>query len=503
MKNQRNPKPQKAEHTGSATTATNGSAALQQTLAKVDQLAQQLRLANNAEDAVAQAQKNGWAADPVQPTGKLLPVAPYQSDMLAEPLATWVAERAEQLQAPPDYLAVALVTALAGAVGNSQVIKPRENSEWLVCPNLWSALVGEPASMKSPSIGMALAPLYALQPKPGKDNASRLVAIDTTVEKLGVLLADNPHGLLVHRDELSGWIAAMDKTGAEDARSFYLTAHDGRTSYTYDRIMRPTIHIPRLCVSVIGGIQPGTLKRLFVLKPGAQLGSDGFIERFAMTVWPDALGAYRYSDEPLSDDATAAVNGLFARVVAQTKQAKGSQKIWQFDKVGQPVYIQWVTDHQNRLRTGMEATVLKSHLEKYGKLMPSLALLHKLTTVTDASCNEVGVHEVELAIRWTEYLASHAARLYDFLYHQRASSGADLLLKHLRQHARLNLAQPSPVIPVRELVRNNWQGLGSYPAISLACDELEERGWLQRFQLKPVVGRPSEVVVLHPVLMTG
>src|SRR5699024_11136711 len=34
---------------------------------------------------------------------------------------------------------------------------------------------------------------------------------DATVEKLGELLADNPRGLMMFRDELSGWLAGLDK----------------------------------------------------------------------------------------------------------------------------------------------------------------------------------------------------------------------------------------------------------------------------------------------------
>ena len=35
---------------------------------------------------------------------------------------------------------------------------------------------------------------------------------DTTVEKLGELLNHHPNGLVLFRDELSGWLHTMDRT---------------------------------------------------------------------------------------------------------------------------------------------------------------------------------------------------------------------------------------------------------------------------------------------------
>jgi putative DNA primase/helicase len=47
---------------------------------------------------------------------------------------------------------------------------------------------------------------------------------DTTVEKLGELLNDNPNGLLLFRDELSGFLHTMDRRGHENDRAFFRSA---------------------------------------------------------------------------------------------------------------------------------------------------------------------------------------------------------------------------------------------------------------------------------------
>ncbi len=82
---------------------------------------------------------------------------------------------------------------------------------------------------------------------------------DTTVEKLGELLRENPSGLLVMRDELVGLIASWEREGRESERAFYLEAWNGNASFDTDRIKRGSIFIPNLCVSIFGGIQPDKL----------------------------------------------------------------------------------------------------------------------------------------------------------------------------------------------------------------------------------------------------
>ena len=71
------------------------------------------------------------------------------------------------------------------------------------------------------------------------------------------LLNQNPNGLLLFRDELSGFLHTMDRPGHENDRAFYCEAWNGAGAYTYDRIGRGTLHIRAACLSVLGGIQPG------------------------------------------------------------------------------------------------------------------------------------------------------------------------------------------------------------------------------------------------------
>ena len=46
----------------------------------------------------------------------------------------------------------------------------------------------------------------------------RLITQDATMEKLHEILHDSPAGILVIRDELSGWLATLDKPGRDRGR---------------------------------------------------------------------------------------------------------------------------------------------------------------------------------------------------------------------------------------------------------------------------------------------
>ena len=183
---------------------------------------------------------------------------------LPDSLAPWVADIADRVQCPPDFVAVGVLVAAAAVIGR-KVAMPKRQDDWAVVPNLWGLAVGPPGLMKSPALAEALRPLHRLvtdahaqdeeqrlahhfhlaeQKARRHDVAQRLRAAvaneestedlrehfatvsrdtpraerrylvnDTTVEKLGDLLNHNPNGLLLFRDELSGFLHTMERAG--------------------------------------------------------------------------------------------------------------------------------------------------------------------------------------------------------------------------------------------------------------------------------------------------
>lgn len=249
--------------------------------------------------------------DPTPLPEGLPPVQELDAAAIPEPLRGWIMDVSERMQVPPDFAAATTVVAAGAVIGRRVGILPKERDDWLAVPNLWGGIVSRSGLLKTPAIEEAMRPLNKLEAlaieqhqkemeayavdteiaqgkraawkeeiktaakakdedelnglrrtlpvQPERPTARRYKTADPTVEKLGELLSENPHGLLVYRDELTGWLRNLDKQGREGDRAFYLEAWNGTGSYTVDRIGRGTLHIPALCVSVFGGIQPGPI----------------------------------------------------------------------------------------------------------------------------------------------------------------------------------------------------------------------------------------------------
>ena len=121
--------------------------------------------------------------------------------------------------------------------------------------------------------------------EPPEPTERRYVTNDTTYERLGEILAENPNGVLAHRDELVSLLKTLDREEFAAARGFFLTAWNGKDRYTFDRIMRGKTHIEAACVSLLGSTQPGRLAEYV-----RRAVSGGVRRRWSNTaLWPSGL----------------------------------------------------------------------------------------------------------------------------------------------------------------------------------------------------------------------
>lgn len=86
----------------------------------------------------------------------LKPVPILEPDLIPSPLRTWITDISERMQCPIELPAVAALVALGAVIGNSVVTKPKARDPWIVVPNLWGAVVGEPGAMKTPAVTEAM-----------------------------------------------------------------------------------------------------------------------------------------------------------------------------------------------------------------------------------------------------------------------------------------------------------------------------------------------------------
>jgi hypothetical protein len=151
----------------------------------------------------------------------------------------------------------------------------------------------------------------------------RVVCGDVTIEKLAEVLADNPRGLLVARDELAGWLGSFTrykgKQGGNDA-PLWLEANRAGT-WIYDRKTGDRKHyfVPRAAVSVTGGIQPGVLTRALT----AEFLDAGLAARLLMA-WPPRRLKH-WSKVEVSPDAEEAYQKTLDRLLQLDFQPRKRQ----------------------------------------------------------------------------------------------------------------------------------------------------------------------------------
>ena len=128
----------------------------------------------------------------------------------------------------------------------------------------------------------APAPLPPVTADKAEPQAPRLRQHDVTIERVATLLATAaPKGLLICRDELSGWVDGMNAYN-DAGRSFWVEAYGGRP-YRVERQKHPEpIIISRLAVAVYGSTQPDKLANLM------RDADDGLLARM-LWAWPESV----------------------------------------------------------------------------------------------------------------------------------------------------------------------------------------------------------------------
>lgn len=491
--------------------------------------------------------------EPVPLPDGLPPVKPLDTDMIPIPLRGWLMDIADRMQIPPDFSAAAAIVALGSIIGRGCGIHPKRHDDWLVVPNLWGAVVGRPSLMKTPAISEAHRHLVRLESeareaylnatqefeidkeiqkvtrsaindeikkavKSGRsekiDEAREKLLVltidepkrqrfqtqDGTVEKIGELLNENPRGLLVNRDELIGWFRSLDRDGREGDRAFYLEAWNGNRGFTYDRIGRGTMDIAALCISIFGAITPGPLSSYVYQANRGGNGDDGLLQRFQVFVWPDAPAEWknvdRFPDTVEKNRAWEIFRRLSGDIPGAVQEADAAIPALRFSSGGQEVFDSWRHDLEMRLRSDHGLTpALESHLTKYRKLMPSLALIFHLVDVADGNePGSVSEQAALMAMSWCDYLESHAYRLYDGMTAPGMEAAREII-KHLRRGAIRDGAT------LREIWRPQWSKLTSSEEVKAGIEVLVEYDWLT-VEKEQTGGRPTERIRLNPGIIS-
>jgi hypothetical protein len=484
---------------------------------------------------------------PLPLQSELPAVQPFYKDLLPNSFRRLVRDVAERMQVPMDYPAVVILLCLAGVVSRRAIIQPKANDTgWIVVPNLWGGIIAPPGFMKSPVIEAATRPLKQIQNKWRRDHDEalrrhadakeefelrhsawkelykasskggkpaperptdkpeqpilrRLIVNDATFEALHQTMSENPAGILVIRDELTGWWSTLERAGREGERAFCLQAWNGDTSHTIDRIGRGTIHVEACCMSMLGGIQPGRLRSYLADALHDGPSNDGLIQRFQVMVWPDTGMEWEYVDRPPDTDTEEQVTRILQSLVELDPE---NPLRFRFDADAQRLFIEWLTDLEEKLRGSELHPALVSHLSKYRKLMPAVALVFELADraaagvdLTKCSYPFVSLEHAKQAAEFCTYLESHARRIYSCVTTPQMRAAQELADK-----IKTRKVGADGFFSCRDVYLKGWSALDSPEAVRLAIQVLEDACWIRELSAEagPTGGRPSIRYQVNP-----
>lgn len=487
--------------------------------------------------------------EPVPLSAKMDCVMPFRAELLPESLRDYVIDYAHRMDnAAPDFAAISVIICAGALIGGSAEMQPKRNDTgWRVVPTMWGGAVGQPSSKKTPSLACGRKLLDAAQKVIDRLNAEKLeeyeisclvadaqadamkkeieaaakagdigkikelrgrtasqptppkmrkvMLNDSTSEALAIRLQSNPLGVLVFRDELSGWIAQIDQPTRQHERGFYLEAFNGYGSYTQERVTRANIELERVIASIIGGIQPDKILPLLLARASGGA-NDGLLERLMqIMVFPD-FNESAYVDEKPNIPAETKAKAIFEGLALLGEREK--PLVCRFDDAAQLMWEEWATKMIEREKSA--SPDWQSIIGKYPALLAKLALvLHLIEESAKSKCGDVfdpcGVVEsatLRQAMMWMEYLESHAKRITMFFKSETALAPAKTLLERLPQ---LN----SP-FAARDVQRKGWAGLTDKDVLSDALARLVCGGYLREVSEKGEkgAGRPSKKFIAHP-----
>ena len=382
---------------------------------------------------------------------------PYPVDALPEPLAAFVAEAAAAIGCDPSYVALPLLAATGAAIGTTRRLLLKAGHA--VPPILWSVVVGESGTSKSPALRAALEHVRGHEKKlreisalarreyeskieayekersawrgekkakaepperPTEPASQRALVTETTVEALAVKLADNERGLLLARDELAGWLNGLDRYASKSGgggsdESFYLSAYNAEP-HAVDRRTgdRREIYVSQAALWITGSIQPGILRRAL----GQERRESGLLSRLLLTAPPPRPA--KWSEEEVSPLTRQHLHDILDRLYALQPEtdAEGRKepRLLRLDAAAKEAYVAWHDRHCEELAelTGDRAAAWSKLRETAARLS---LIIHEIRVANrDAvAADFVDAESMDRALRLVEWHKHETSRVYAIL----------------------------------------------------------------------------------------
>ncbi|MFO0799420.1 MAG: DUF3987 domain-containing protein [Gemmataceae bacterium] len=492
----------------------------------------------SAEKAFPAAQLRPWpprhaGAGPAAPPR---PFVPFPVDALPAPLVPFVTGVAAAIPCDPAAVALPALAVCGAAVGAARVLQIKRS--WAEPPIVWAALVARSGSVKSPPFELAVGPFQRLDldlraagndaarayrvaldewkdaererrarrgdgadPPPAGDGPGeappkpRCVAGDITIESLAVILADNPKGVLVYRDELASWFTGLTRYSKTDATADWLQLFHARPlsvdRKTGDKL---TIAVPHAAAGVIGTIQPAVLSRAFT----REFRASGGAARILVVMPPPRQKVWTDDDLPadVADGYDALVRRLRELVPAAGADGRPVPVPVRFTPEARRRWGRFVDEWgQTTFDAGEESDDLAAAFSKMEGYAARLALIHHLVMRAAPGGvglpDEVGLDSLEAGVALARWFAAETERVYAAL----AEDDSTSRLRAVADRVRALGGRAT----VRALQKSNSRKYRTAAAAEAALAELVAAGWGAWEEARPAGGgHPLRTFVLGP-----
>jgi putative DNA primase/helicase len=422
------------------------------------------------------------ATTPSTPIFGELPTAPpIPVDALPVATRRFVREAAAAIGCPSEMIAVPLLGTLSAGIGASRVVQLKRG--WQEGATLFLAVVARPGTKKTPAAKAATAPAWERQadlsrrytderevyeaecrqwkdgsgqvsedeefedeepaPEPPEEpKLGRTVVEDTTAEALFPILEENPRGVLVSRDELTGWLRSMDQyKGKGSDRQTWLSMWSNHPAVIDRKGRSEPIIVPRPFVSLVGSVQPDRLPEL------ARGPDDGLWDRFLVS-YPE-LKRTPISDAEISDEASAEFKQLYGKL-ADLRMSEDENGVPYLAVVPlSPDAWEVFKEVADSLADEADAPGFPTRLEgawsKLEAYLARLSLILALCRVAEQGGQErVEARDVLMASGLVDYFKAHARRVHVGLHDQNPQELLEVdLAQFLKEHGGAWRDEPS------------------------------------------------------------
>ena len=460
---------------------------------------------------------------------------PFPVEQLPGPARNLVTEGAASIGCDPALIALPLLSGLAAAIGNTRSIELKPG--WAEPAVIYTAVVADSGARKSPAHDKALHGLTVAQDEafrrnveeaksyeaaklaydadladwrksgrkrhepvpepPSPPTPTRYIVSDTTTEALVCILSENPRGVLVARDELSGWVESFDcyREGRGGDTAFWLSAHRAGP-VTVDRKSgdKRTLHVPHAAVCVCGTIQPDVLCRVL----GKTHVEDGLLPRFLLAHPPRT--PRRWTDSEVSSKTLDAAARLYKDLLALDMEADGngnpSPRRLTLTLKARELWIAFVNEHGVEMDTltGALAAVW-SKLEGYAARFALILHLVRVVSGEATLHDQVDADSIKAGIVLAKWFGGEARRAYRVIVESPEDREQRLLIEWIEaKGGRVSVREATRGGPCYKTAEEAEAALGALVKVGIGT-------WSYP---KPASGpgRPSKVFVLNPAEIT-